>query len=45
MYTKSIIWFLVWPVLIYISYRLVLFVLKKYEARQVTETDTAEKTE
>jgi hypothetical protein len=32
MYTSQILWLLSWPVLIYISYRLVLLVLKKFEA-------------
>lgn len=32
MYWSSIIWFLTWPALIVISYQLVKFVMKKYEA-------------
>lgn len=31
MYTESIIWLISWPVFIYLSYRLVLFALKKFE--------------
>lgn len=32
MYWSSIIWFLTWPALIVISYQLVKFVMKKFEA-------------
>lgn len=31
MYTTSIIWLITWPVFIYLSYRAVLFALKKFE--------------
>jgi hypothetical protein len=33
MHTEQILWFLSLPVMIYISYRLVLIVLKKYEKK------------
>ncbi len=33
MYTASIIWIIVWPVFIYVSYRAVLFALKKFEKK------------
>ena len=33
MYTAQIIWLISWPVFIYISYRLVLFALKKFEGK------------
>ncbi len=33
MYTTEIIWLIAWPVLIYISYRLVLIALKKLEKK------------
>jgi len=33
MYTTEIIWLIAWPVLIYISYRLVLIALKKFEKK------------
>lgn len=33
----QIIWFFTWPVLIYVSYRAVLFTLKKWEAKQEQE--------
>ncbi|MDX9883316.1 MAG: hypothetical protein RBS73_14740 [Prolixibacteraceae bacterium] len=32
MYWSSILWFLSWPALIVISYQLVKFAIKKYEA-------------
>lgn len=32
MYISSILWFLSWPLLIIVSYQLVKFVVKKYEA-------------
>jgi len=31
MYTTEIMWLIIWPVLIFISYRLVLVALKKFE--------------
>jgi hypothetical protein len=31
MYWTSIIWFLTWPVLIYVSYRIILFAVRKDE--------------
>lgn len=31
MYWNSILWFLSWPVLVYISYQLVKFTIRKYE--------------
>ncbi len=31
MYTASIIWLATWPVFIYLSYRIVLYALKKFE--------------
>jgi len=33
MYTTEIIWLLIWPMLIYLSYRLVLVALKKFEKK------------
>jgi len=33
MYTTEIIWLILWPVLIYVSYRLVLVALKRYEKK------------
>ena len=34
MYTTEIIWLLTWPVLIFLSYRLVLIALKRFESRR-----------
>ena len=34
MYWTEILWLITWPALIFISYRVVLFALKKFEARQ-----------
>lgn len=34
MYLKEILWLISWPVLIYISYRLVLVALKKFEKKE-----------
>jgi hypothetical protein len=31
MYITSILWFLSWPVLIYVSYRIILFAVRKDE--------------
>jgi hypothetical protein len=33
MYTTEILWLIAWPVLIYISYRLVLVAIKKFEKK------------
>ncbi len=33
MYTMEIIWLIIWPVLIFISYRLVLVALKRFEKK------------
>jgi hypothetical protein len=33
MYTSQILWLLTWPALIFISYRMVLWALKKFEAK------------
>ena len=33
MHTAQILWFLLWPVSVFITYQLVLFALKKYEAK------------
>ncbi len=33
MYTMEIIWLILWPVLIFVSYRLVLVALKKFEKK------------
>jgi len=33
MYTASIIWLISWPIFIYLSYRVVLFALKKFESK------------
>lgn len=33
MYTTEIIWLILWPILIYVSYRLVLVALKRFEKR------------
>ncbi len=33
MYTTEIIWLIIWPVLIWVSYRLVLVALKRYEKK------------
>lgn len=33
MYLREILWLIGWPVLIYISYRLVLIALKKFEKK------------
>jgi hypothetical protein len=33
MYTAQIIWLIIWPVFIYLSYRLVLYALKKFEKK------------
>jgi hypothetical protein len=33
MHTIQIIWFLMWPVSIYIAYRAVLFALKRFEKK------------
>ncbi len=35
-YLTEILWLLSWPVLIYISYRLVLLSLRKFEAKEKT---------
>ncbi len=32
-YTTEILWFASWPILVYLSYRFVLFNLKKYEKK------------
>jgi hypothetical protein len=37
MYTSSILWMLSWPVLIYISLLLVMYAVKKYEAKPKSE--------
>ena len=37
MYTTEIIWLIIWPVLIFISYRLVLIALKKFEKKAAQE--------
>ncbi len=37
MYTEQIIWFLMWPVMIWFSYKMVRLALKKYE-KNVDET-------
>ena len=34
MYTTEIIWLIIWPVLIFISYRLVLVAIKKFEKKE-----------
>lgn len=33
MYTTEIIWLIMWPVMIFLSYRLVLVALKKFEKK------------
>jgi len=33
MYWSSIIWFLTWPVLIYVSYRIILYAVRQDEKR------------
>jgi len=33
MYITEIIWLLVWPVLIWVSYKLAAFAIKKYEEK------------
>ncbi len=33
MYTMEIIWLIIWPVLIFVSYRLVLVALRKFEKK------------
>ena len=38
MYLSEILWLIAWPVLIFISYRLVLVALKKFE-KKVTKTE------
>ncbi len=40
MYTSSIIWMLTWPVLIIISYQLIKLVVKKFEKKIESETDS-----
>ncbi len=40
---EQILWLLSWPVLIYVSYRLVLFALRTYEKKfQATSADKQE---
>ncbi len=34
MYTTEIMWLIIWPVLIFISYRLVLVAIKKFEKKE-----------
>jgi len=34
MYITEIIWLIIWPVLIFISYRLVLVAIKKFEKKE-----------
>ena len=34
MYTTEIIWLIIWPVLIFVSYRLVLLALKRFEKKE-----------
>ncbi len=34
MYLTEIMWLIIWPVLIFISYRLVLVALKKFEKKE-----------
>jgi len=33
MYTTEIMWLIIWPVLIFVSYRLVLIALKRFEKK------------
>jgi len=35
MYTTEIIWLLIWPVLIILSYRLVLIAIKRFEKKRM----------
>jgi len=39
MHTAQIIWFLVWPVSIYITYRIVLYILKRYERKMAIKNN------
>lgn len=39
MHTIQILWLLTWPVSIYITYRVVLFVLKKYERKMTLKNN------
>ncbi len=41
MYTTPILWMLSWPLLIIIAYRLIKFVVKKYEKKMESENDSA----
>jgi hypothetical protein len=37
MHTTQIIWFLMWPVSIYITYRVILFILNRYEKKMAAK--------
>jgi len=43
MYTREILWFVLLPVLIYISYRLVLIALRRYERNVIKSLNNKDK--
>ena len=40
MYLNEILWLIAWPVLIFVSYRLILAALKKFEKKQGSKRQT-----
>jgi hypothetical protein len=42
MYLISILWYLSWPLLIYVSYRTTLWSVKRFEKRLITEKSVSE---
>jgi hypothetical protein len=45
MHTTEIIWFLIWPVSIYLTYRVVLYVLHRYEKKMAGKNNEQPATE